>query len=91
MKIHHLGIGGKCYKFIENLYLFSKTCVRVDRQLSESISIKKGVRQDCPLSSILFNLFINDISNKCDKYGISIGDKLCCGGLFVMCSNKIST
>jgi len=35
------------------------------------------------LSPILFNLFINDIFNKCDKYGISIGGKLCCGGLFV--------
>jgi len=26
-------------------------------------------------------LFINDISNECDKYGISIGDKRRCGGL----------
>jgi len=56
--------------------------VRVDGQLSESFSIKKGVDKGCPLSPILFNLFINDIFNKCDKYGISIGDKYCCGGLF---------
>jgi hypothetical protein len=34
------------------------------------------------LSPILFNLFINDISIKYDKYGISIGDKRCCGGFF---------
>jgi len=33
-------------------------------------------------SSILFNLFINDIFNEYDIYGISIGDKRCCGGLF---------
>jgi len=38
--------------------------------------------QGYPLSSILFNLFINDILNKCDKYGISISDKHWCGGLF---------
>jgi len=50
MKIHHLGIRGKCYNFIENLYLPSKACVRVDGQLSESFNIKKGVRQGCPLS-----------------------------------------
>ena len=68
--------------FIENLYLSSKAYVRVDGQLSESFNIKKGVRQDCPLSPILFNLFINDIFNNCNKYGISIADKHCCGGLF---------
>jgi len=33
-------------------------------------------------SPILFNLFINEIFNNCDKYGISIGVKRCCGGLF---------
>ena len=82
MKIHHLGSRGKCYNFIENLYLSSKACVRVDGQLLESFNIKKGVCQGCPLSPILFNLFINDIFNNCNKYGISIGDKRCCGGLF---------
>jgi len=40
------------------------------------------IRQSCPLSSILFNLFINDILNNCDKYGVSICNKKCCGDLF---------
>ena len=83
MKIHNLGIRGKCYNFIENLYLSSNACVRVDGQLSESFIIKKGVRQGCSLLPILFNLFINDIFNNCNKYGISIGEKRCCGGLFL--------
>jgi len=36
----------------------------------------KSVSQDYPHSLIFFfyNLFINAIFNKCDKYGISIGD-----------------
>jgi len=37
--------------------------------------------QPCPLSSILFNLFINDTFNKCNEYGISNGDKRGCGDL----------
>jgi len=41
MKIHHLGIRSKCYNFIENLYLSSKACVRVDEQKSESFSTKE--------------------------------------------------
>jgi len=75
--------GDKCYKFIENLYLSSKAYVRVDGKLLESFNTKKGVPQGCVLSPILFNFIINDIFNKCDNYGISIGDRPCCGDLFV--------
>ena len=32
MKIHHLGIRGNYYNFIENLYLSSMACVRIDGQ-----------------------------------------------------------
>jgi len=35
-----------------------------------------------PSFQFFLNLFINDIFNKCDKYGISIGNRRCCGGLF---------
>jgi len=64
------------------LYLYSKACVKIDSQFSKVFRIKKGVRQGCPLSPVLFNLFINDIFGDCNKYDVSIGSSLCCGGLF---------
>ena len=42
-KLDCLGIRGKCYKFLENLYLTSKACVKLDSQFSEAFRIKKGV------------------------------------------------
>ena len=35
-----------------------------------------------PLSPILFNLFINNVLNKYEKYGVNIGNSKCCGSLF---------
>jgi len=81
-KIWNLGIRGKCFKFIENLYLTSKANVRVNSEYSDSFPIQRGVRQGCPLSPILFNLFINDIFKGCKRYGVKIGKTRCCGGLF---------
>ena len=77
-----MGIRGKCFDFLFNLYSTSKARARVLDMLSDEFPINRGVRQGCPLSPILFNLFINDILNKCEKYGVSIGPKRCCGGLF---------
>ena len=58
-----------------NLYTSSKARARFASMLSNEFPIKRGVRQGCPLSPILFNLFINDILNNCEKYGVSIGRK----------------
>ena len=81
-KLFHFGIRGKSFDFLSNLYLSSKARARFLDMLSDEFDINRGVRQGCPLSPILFNLFINDVLDNCDKYGVSIGGKKCCGGLF---------
>jgi len=89
-KIECLGIRGKSLQFIRNLYLSSKACVKLNSQLSNSFNVKKGVRQGCPLSPILFNLFINDVFKDCEQHGVSLKSAICCGSLFaddiVLCS-----
>jgi len=66
-KLYNLGIRGKCFEFLSNLYLTSKARVRLLDILSNEFPINRGVRQGCPLSRILFNLFINDILDKCNQ------------------------
>ena len=43
-KIDCLGIRGKSFKFIKNLYLTSKANVKINGQCSESFNVMKGVR-----------------------------------------------
>ena len=81
-KLYNLGIRGKCLNFLTNLYVTSKARAKLRGDLSDEFPINRGVRQGCPLSPILFNLFINDILLNCDNYGIEIKKSKCCGGLF---------
>ena len=81
-KIDCLGIRGRCFQFIKNLYLSSKAHVKVNDLCSDPFRIMKGVRQGCSLSPILFNLFINNVFKDCEKYGVPLNNFFCCGGLF---------
>ena len=81
-KLYHYLTPSKCFDFLCNLYTSSKACAQFASILSNEFHNKRCVRQGCPLSRILFNLFINDILNDCEKYGVNIGRKKCCGGPF---------
>lgn len=58
------GIDDKDIRVIANLYWGQTACVRVGNQLSEEIEIKRGVRQGCVLSPMLFNLYSEEILNE---------------------------
>lgn len=58
MKLH--GIEGSCLAFFRQLYMTSRIRVRLPCGLSPEVQLLRGVRQGCPASPTLFNLFIND-------------------------------
>ena len=60
-KLRAYGISGKTYNFIRTLYDRSSISVRVGHLRSPKVPLERGLRQGCPLSLILFSIFINDI------------------------------
>ena len=67
-KLQNLGITGKMLNFIKALYANSTVQVRSnDGSYATSFRLLRGVRQGCPLSSILFDIYINDMLDDCDQ------------------------
>jgi len=82
-KLYNLGIRGRTLIFVTNLYLTTKAHATHLGYHSSDFPIHCGVPQDCPLSPILFNFFINYILQEGDPYGIDCCHGLkCCGSLF---------
>ena len=51
------GVRGKLLGSIKALYKESKACVRVEGEVTEEFMVEQGLRQGCPLSLWLFNVF----------------------------------
>lgn len=58
------GLDSKDIRIIANLYWDQSAKIRIAGELSEDTQIKKGVRQGCVLSPILFNLYSEAIFNE---------------------------
>lgn len=69
-KLENYNINPYIINFIKKLYKNSKACIRINSHFTEFFPMEKGVRQGCPLSPTLFNLFINDFLD--DIKGIKI-------------------
>ena len=54
-------IGGLFYDLIKNMYSNTKCAIKISNNRTPFFQYKKGVRQGCILSPILFNLYINEI------------------------------
>ena len=81
VKLYAVGIRGRIWEIIKDMYKEVFYRVKVDGGLTEEFSSTIGVKQGCVLSPILFKLFIADIVNifdgSCDP--VSLGSsKISC-------------
>ena len=62
-RLKELGINGLFYKNIVEMYKNTKYSIKTSNGCLEPILSNLGLRQGCPLSPMLFNLFIDDVAN----------------------------
>ena len=57
------GTEGKVLDLIKSMYSKVKSCVRSNSGLTDLSLYKRGLRQGCLLSPLLFALFLNDLND----------------------------
>ena len=74
-KLLQTGINSKIHNAIKALYTNTSCTIKVNNCLSVPIPFERGVKQGCPLSPTLFNIFINDLIDNLNKdaNGITFG------------------
>ena len=74
-QLRKLGINGQLLDLVENIYKRTKCAVKVNGKITIFFTYTKGVRQGCPLSYLLFNLYVNDIThviNQTSEFSLSL-------------------
>ena len=70
-KLKNLGINGGSLNLIKDLYKKTNCAIKINNRITDFFHYSKGVRQGCPLSSVLFNLYVNDIFDTIENHSTS--------------------
>ncbi len=74
--LHRLGVDWRDRRLIASLYMGQEVRIRIEGEESEPCKLGRGVRQGCPLSPLLFNIYIEELIHEtleAEEGGIKIG------------------
>ena len=70
--LEHNGVRGKMLGFIKEYFRNNYVRVRVGGRLGYRFKVNRGNRQGCPLSPLLYVIFINDLLKQCSAGGVVV-------------------
>ena len=68
--LREYGVGGPLLRAVRSLYDRSRSLVRIDGSKSDLFPVHVGLRQGCPLSPVLFIIFMDRISRRSQGQGL---------------------
>lgn len=66
------GVRGRVFQFMHALYDDAQMSVLTKQGCSDAVALLRGVRQGCPASPTIFNIFVNDILDGFDVNGLGV-------------------
>ena len=81
VKLSELGINGKLWKLLDNMYFDLKSCIRCNNDVSRYFRLDRGVRQGSALSAKLYLIYINELINIISNSGkgaVLVDLNVCC-------------
>jgi hypothetical protein len=79
------GISLNVLKIVNNMYTGTTAAVKLGNQITSNLKSTRGVKQGCPLSPLLFNIYVNDLEHELKSgsfEGVYIGNRPVCSLFF---------